>query len=300
MVIDNTVQSSGQAQVPGSTKKVPRVLKRRRAQPLLIFCSFIFVPVLAIIFLWWYSWSDEEYMVPLIKAPKDPYKVRPEIPGGMKILNKDMDIYNVLENRPEKPSTERLLAAPKDITSLTKPKLNIKNQKEIAPSLGQLEEILNERNTLEKTSKNKVKIINNENKNNSGKSQKISDLGLKNNFRTVQKNTSSVEKKSDKGIDLVTNKEVAKLDNLGNQIFRVQLLSVRRKESAETEWKRLSKRYPKILSGLESYIVRADLGARGIYYRLQVGSFKDKAIATKVCTGLSQVKISCFVKKQDN
>ena len=285
MVIDNTVQSSGQAQVPGSTKKVPRVLKRRRAQPLLIFCSFIFVPVLAIIFLWWYSWSDEEYMVPLIKAPKDPYKVRPEIPGGMKILNKDMDIYNVLENRPEKPSTERLLAAPKDITSLTKPKLNIKNQKEIAPSLGKLEEILNERNTLEKTSKNKVKVINNENKNN---------------FRTVQKNTSSVEKKSDKGIDLVTNKEVAKLDNLGNQIFRVQLLSVRKKESAETEWKRLSKRYPKILSGLESYIVRADLGARGIYYRLQVGSFKDKAIATKVCAGLSQVKISCFVKKQDN
>ena len=182
MVIDNTVQSSGQAQVPGSTKKVPRVLKRRRAQPLLIFCSFIFVPVLAIIFLWWYSWSDEEYMVPLIKAPKDPYKVRPEIPGGMKILNKDMDIYNVLENRPEKPSTERLLAAPKDITSLTKPKLNIKNQKEIAPSLGKLEEILNERNTLEKTSNNKVKMINNENKNN---------------FRTVQKNTSSVEKKLD-------------------------------------------------------------------------------------------------------
>ena len=285
MVIDNTVQSSGQAQVPGSTKKVPRVLKRRRAQPLLIFCSFIFVPVLAIIFLWWYSWSDEEYMVPLIKAPKDPYKVRPEIPGGMKILNKDMDIYNVLENRPEKPSTERLLAAPKDITSLTKPKLNIKNQKEIAPSLGKLEEILNERNTLEKTSNNKVKMINNENKNN---------------FRTVQKNTSSVEKKLDKGIDLITNKKVAKLDNLGNQIFRVQLLSVRRKESAETEWKRLSKRYPKILSGLESYIVRADLGARGIYYRLQVGSFKDKAIATKVCAGLSQVKISCFVIKQDN
>ena len=89
MVIDNTVQSSGQAQVSGSTKKVPRVLKRRRAQPLLIFCSFIFVPVLAIIFLWWYNWSDEEYMVPLIKAAKGPYKVRPEVPGGMKILNKE-------------------------------------------------------------------------------------------------------------------------------------------------------------------------------------------------------------------
>ena len=58
-------------------------------------------------------------MVPLIKAPKGPYKVRPEIPGGMEILNKDMDIYNVLENRPEKPSTERLTSAPSDITSLT-------------------------------------------------------------------------------------------------------------------------------------------------------------------------------------
>lgn len=300
MVIDNTVQSSGGAQVSDSSRKTPRVLKRRRAKPLLIFCSFIFVPVLAIIFLWWYNWSDEEYMVPLIKAAKGPYKVRPEIPGGMKILNKDMDIYNVLENRPEKPSKERLAAAPQDITSLTKPKLNIENKKEVGPSLGKLEEILNKKDTLEKISKNKVEITNKEKKDNLSKSGKTSDLGLKNNFLTVQKNISSVEKKSDKGIDLVTNKEVIKLDNVGNQIFRVQLLSVRKKESAETEWKRLSKRHSKILSGLESYVVRADLGARGIYYRLQAGLFKDKDTARKICTKLAQVKISCFVIKQDN
>jgi len=299
LVIDNTVQSSGVAQGSGSSKKTPRVLKRRRAKPLLIFCSFIFIPILAIIFLWWYSWSDEEYMVPLIKAPKGPYKVRPEIPGGMKILNKDMDIYNVLENRPEKPSTERLAAAPQDITSLTKPKLNIKNKKEIGPGLGKLEEILNEKNTLEKTSKNKVEITNKEKKSNLGKSQKSSDVGLKNNFQTAQKTTSFVEKKSGAGIDLVTNKEVVKLNKVGTQIFRVQLLSVRKKGSAEIEWKRLSKRYFQILSGLESYIVRADLGARGIYYRLQAGSFQDKAIATKVCRRLAQVKITCFVVKRD-
>ena len=100
--------------------------------------------------------------------------------------------------------------------------------------------------------------------------------------------------------DLVTNKEVARLNNVGAQIFRVQLLSVRKKESAETEWKRLSKRYSQILSGLKSYVIRADLGARGIYYRLQAGAFKVKSTATKVCTKLAQVKISCFVIKQDN
>ena len=99
---------------------------------------------------------------------------------------------------------------------------------------------------------------------------------------------------------MVTNKEVARLNNVGAQIFRVQLLSVRNKESAETEWKRLSKRYSQILSGLKSYVIRADLGARGIYYRLQAGSFKVKSTATKVCTKLAQVKISCFVIKQDN
>ena len=300
MVIDNTVQSSGVAQVSEASKKTPRVLKRRRAKPLLIFCSFVFVPVLAIIFLWWYSWSDEEYMVPLIKAPKGPYKVRPEIPGGMKILNKDMDIYNVLENRPEKPSAEKLTPAPNDITSLTKPKLSIKNKEDLGPNLGRLEEILNEKNTLEKTSENKVEITNKEKKDNLGITQKNSDLGLKSNSQTVQKTASSVEKKSGERADLVTNKEVLKVENVGNQIFRVQLLSVRKKESAEAEWKRLSKRYSQILSGLESYVVRADLGARGIYYRLQAGLFKDKDTATKVCTKLAQVKISCFVIKQDN
>ena len=300
MVIDNTVQSSGGAQVLESSKKTPRVLKRRRAKPLLIFCSFIFVPVLAIIFLWWYSWSDEEYMVPSIKAPKGPYKVRPEIPGGMKILNKDMDIYNVLENRPEKPSKEKLAAAPQDITSLTKPKLDIENKKEVGPSLGKLEEILNKKNILEKISKNRVEITNKEKKDNISKSRKTSDVGLKSDSQIVQKTASFVEKKSGEGVDLVINKEVVKLDNVGKQIFRVQLLSVRKKESAETEWKRLSKRHSKILSGLESYVVRADLGTRGIYYRLQAGLFKDKDTARKVCTKLAQVKISCFVIKQDN
>ena len=300
MVIDNTVQSSDEIQVAGSSKETPRVLKRRRTKPLLIFCSFIFIPVLAIIFLWWYSWSDEEYMVPLIKAPKGPYKVRPEIPGGMKIENKDMDIYNVLENRPEKPSTERLTAAPTDITSVTKPQLNIKSKKEIRPNSGKIEEILNEQNTLEKTSKNKVERTNKEKKNNLVIPQKSSDVVQKNNFQTVQKSKGAIEKKVEKKADLVTNKEVARLNNVGAQIFRVQLLSVRKKESAETEWKRLSKRYSQILSGLKSYVIRADLGARGIYYRLQAGSFKVKSTATKVCTKLAQVKISCFVIKQDN
>ena len=300
MVIDNTDQSSDVAQLPGSSKNTPRVLKRRRTKPLLIFGGFIFVPVLAIIFLWWYSWSDEEYMVPLIKAPKGPYKVRPEIPGGMEILNKDMDIYNVLENRPEKPSTERLTSAPSDITSLTKPKISIRSKKEVRPSSGKIEEILNEKNTLEKISRNKIDRNNIENKDNLGRSKKSRDAGLETKLKTVEKSIGSIEKKLEKGIGLVKNKEVVKLDNVGTQIFRVQLLSVRKKESAEAEWKRLSKRYRQILSGLESYVVRADLGAKGIYYRLQAGSFEDKSTATKVCAKLAQVKISCFVIKQDS
>ena len=211
-----------------------------------------------------------------------------------------MDIYNVLENRPEKPPKERLAAAPQDITSLTKPKLNIKNRKKVGPSLGKLEEILNKKDTLEKTSNNKVKTTNKEKKDNLDKSQKSNDVGLKSNSQTVKKTTNSVEKKLGGEAVSVINKEVVKLDNVRNQIFRVQLLSVRKKESAETEWKRLSQRYSQILSGLESYVVRADLGTRGIYYRLQAGLFKDKDTATKVCTKLAQVKISCFVIKQDN
>ena len=44
-------------------------------------------------------------------------------------------------------------------------------------------------------------------------------------------------------------------------------------------------------------VVRADLGAKGIYYRLRLGGFENQSEAQGVCGKLKSRGVSCFVSK---
>ncbi len=80
--------------------------------------------------------------------------------------------------------------------------------------------------------------------------------------------------------------------------YRVQLASLRSPERAERAWKRLQKKHPKILSPLRLTIQKADLGLeRGVFYRLQVGPFADKAAARAACSTFKQAGMSCLTVK---
>ena len=46
---------------------------------------------------------------PIIKAGPAPYKVRPDRPGGMQVLNRDKQIYSQIDGSPKPPVIERLL-----------------------------------------------------------------------------------------------------------------------------------------------------------------------------------------------
>ena len=77
--------------------------------------------------------------------------------------------------------------------------------------------------------------------------------------------------------------------------FQVQLAAVRNKLAAQNEWKRLKMRHSEILGKLDSNIVRADLGAKGIYFRLRAGPLIDRGSATELCGALRKVKVNCLV-----
>jgi cell division septation protein DedD len=57
---------------------------------------------------------------------------------------------------------------------------------------------------------------------------------------------------------------------LSGQIFSVQVASSQSREDSE----RLQQKF--IALGYESYIIRADLGRRGIWYRVRVGNLATK------------------------
>ncbi|HXQ51752.1 MAG TPA: SPOR domain-containing protein [Stellaceae bacterium] len=77
--------------------------------------------------------------------------------------------------------------------------------------------------------------------------------------------------------------------------FFLQLAAVRTPEAAEHEWARLKRAQADILGTLEQRTVRADLGNRGVYYRVEAGPLADGAAAQRACEDLRQRKIGCIL-----
>jgi cell division protein FtsN len=58
----------------------------------------------------------------------------------------------------------------------------------------------------------------------------------------------------------------------------------------------MQQKYPTLLRGYRPMVQKADLGAKGIWYRLRIGPINDKATALKLCTQLkSQGHPDCLV-----
>lgn len=78
---------------------------------------------------------------------------------------------------------------------------------------------------------------------------------------------------------------------------RIQLASVRSPEAAREEWDRLKRDNPDLLGKLTANAVRADLGEKGIYYRVEAGPLTDKAAADRLCKALKARGFGCGLVK---
>jgi len=78
--------------------------------------------------------------------------------------------------------------------------------------------------------------------------------------------------------------------------FRIQLAALKTEAEANTTWKRILAKHNDVLGSLSVHIVKADLGAQGIYYRVQAGPFADKASAAAACDQLKTAGQQCLVK----
>ncbi|MBF0251484.1 MAG: SPOR domain-containing protein, partial [Alphaproteobacteria bacterium] len=79
--------------------------------------------------------------------------------------------------------------------------------------------------------------------------------------------------------------------------FVIQLSAVRSEADAKTEWARVAKKFPELLGGMELVIQRADLGAKGVFYRVRGGWLKDRAEAKALCDRLAERNVGCIVAK---
>lgn len=64
---------------------------------------------------------------------------------------------------------------------------------------------------------------------------------------------------------------------------RVQIAAMTSKAAADENWSKISKLNSSLFSGLKPFIEEANLGKRGIFYRLQVGNFYNQVEAEEFC-----------------
>ncbi len=78
--------------------------------------------------------------------------------------------------------------------------------------------------------------------------------------------------------------------------WAVQIASADTEASAWSTWKKMQTRF-KILKSKAPNVVKADLGAKGVFYRVRFGGFDDQATAKQACSKLKAGGVSCYISK---
>jgi hypothetical protein len=75
---------------------------------------------------------------------------------------------------------------------------------------------------------------------------------------------------------------------------RIQLASVRSEDAARQEWDRIRRANPDVLGSISATPVRADMGEKGVFYRVETAPIVD---AERVCGELKKRNIGCLIAR---
>ena len=77
----------------------------------------------------------------------------------------------------------------------------------------------------------------------------------------------------------------------------MQVSSQRSEGEAQAAFRSLQAKYPSQLGGREVAIHKADLGAKGTYYRAMVGPFANANEASDLCSSLKAAGAQCLIQR---
>lgn len=77
--------------------------------------------------------------------------------------------------------------------------------------------------------------------------------------------------------------------------FLAQIASLRSADAADAAWTRFSHRAPDLFSAARKDVQQADLGERGVYFRVRAGYFANRADAAQFCGQVKALGQECLV-----
>lgn len=80
--------------------------------------------------------------------------------------------------------------------------------------------------------------------------------------------------------------------------WSVQIASAASEDGAWSTWKNMQKRF-KVLGSQTPVVMKADLGTKGIFYRVRLAGFDNQSGAQSACSKLKAAGVTCFVSKAE-
>ena len=77
--------------------------------------------------------------------------------------------------------------------------------------------------------------------------------------------------------------------------YVAQLAALQSEPATEAAWRRYASRAPDLFRDARLDVERADLGQRGVYYRVRAGYFADRENAARFCERIRQMGQDCIV-----
>ncbi len=270
--------------------------------------------------------SPDEEIIPVIKANASPTKTVPDDPGGIEIPNSDSTVFAQLGSQKSKGvNVEDLLAnakseidvkadmvkknaetiiksAPKTIntqlqnkdikTDINKAKRSLKETKK---ELAKTKDILKKPETIHAAaaSPDTISFIESVLDKSDVSETTTSKPAIKITAPTAPAKP-KVEIKKIAPVQVTSSTAPKATPNAALSHY-VQLSSIRDQKRAAEQWSKLKSKYSSALSNSNYRIQKKDLGAKGIYYRIQAGPFSKNDAADK-CSAIKAITPSgCYL-----
>lgn len=254
--------------------------------------------------------GGDEAETPLVRAEITPVKIRPADPGGLQIPNRDKLVYGRMQGAAaaSEQMVERLLAEPeKPLSAPTET---------AAPTIANVPKLADVRQTqpapppqapsaaagAASSSRAPLKL-----------SKSSAPLRLDKNIgstppakvgQPITAAAASASPSKKVAEPVAPNPQPAKstvsTPTASKGVYRVQLAAARTEDGAQAEWNRVRRRNLDLLGDLGLAITKADLGTKGVFYRVRVGPLADEQRARALCSALGKRKIGCLVIKPDS
>lgn len=225
--------------------------------------------------------------LPVIRADSSIDGMKPAAPGGMEVPNRDKLVYERLRRNNTEVPVERLLP------SVEKPHSPVvKEEKKEPPKQAEApkkqEQPKKEEDPIAALA---AGIIRQDRQQSSALIYEDDGTPVEVMFKETPA-VSEKAKEETKPAKTVKPEKTAEPE----EFFSIQLVSTRSESAAESEWKRLSKKFKEII-GDQSHYISKTVVSSGTFYRLRAGRFEKKEDAAALCDQLKTKKQECFVVK---